>query len=442
MPSVMREWPPWPEFTSPDSLDGKASLLSMKKAIIAEYGADTLRQSWIKVCNELQAITDEIVEKGNGIIPIFDTAHVLADGFTESDQAEIKRIGAFICRSTIPEDETNALYDDMSRYVSDNNASIQAWPKESPSMLILYSSPTQNTIRSHPSQLGLQLKLNELWHGYDASEGTSPEPLAYFDGLRDRAPGQPFLGLGPHIDAGSLSRWADPAYRKVYDSVFRGKPENHDSFDISLRKNADPALYKATAHSSVLRTFQGWTALTPTQPREGTIMVYPNLNSVIAYVLLRPFFQPPKDKDADVMDPHAWTLSEEDSWFPGTFKSQSQRLSRASHPHLRLEECLVHMPKVTAGDTVWWHCDVCHAVDTEHLGKQNAAVAFIGSCPTTPVNSDYIKRQLEATLAGRPPPDYATGDDTDADETKMKGFVGLDGLNSAARGAFGFHKPE
>lgn len=359
MPSITQEWPAWPEFASPDPAENKDSnLLSIKKAIITEYGVDALRQSWIKVCTELEAITDEIVVKGNTIVPTFDTTRVLEKGFSDSEKAEIKRIGAFVCRATIPEDEANMLYKDMSQYVAENKAYIQGWPAESPSMLVLYNSPTQNTIRSHPNHLNLQRKLNQLWHGYDTTEGTSPEPLAYFDGLRDRAPGQPFLGLGPHIDAGSLCRWADSNYRRVYDSILRGRPEAHDSFNIGLRKDADQALYKAMAHSSVLRTFQGWTALTPTQPREGTVMVYPNLNTAIAYVMLRPFFQPPKDKGADIMDPHTWTLSEDDGWFPGTFKEQSQRLSRASHPHLRLEECLVHMPRVKAGDTVWWHCDV------------------------------------------------------------------------------------
>jgi hypothetical protein len=81
---------------------------------------------------------------------------------------------------------------------------------------------------------------------------------------------------------------------------------------------------------------------------------------------------------------------------------------------------------------------VCHAVDTEHLGKVNASVAFIGSCPTTPVNKAYIRRQLAATLAGRAPPDYAMDDGTDTDETKLKGYVGLDGLTGEARTAFGF----
>ena len=291
MRSVTQEWPAWPEFASPDHAEGKdINLLSIKKAIIAEYGVDTLRQSWIKVCNELRAITDEIVVKGNTIIPTFDTTRILTNGFSDFDQAEIKRIGAFVCRATIPEDEADMLYKDMSEYVANNKASIRSWPAESPSMLVLYNSPTQNTIRSHPNHLNLQHKLNQLWHGYDATKGTSPEPVVYFDGLRDRAPGQPFLGLGPHIDAGSLCRWADSKYRRVYESIFCGRPEAHDSFNIGLRKDADQALYKAIAHSSVLRTFQGWTALTPTQPREGTIMVYPNLSTTIAYVMLRLFF--------------------------------------------------------------------------------------------------------------------------------------------------------
>jgi hypothetical protein len=79
-------------------------------------------------------------------------------------------------------------------------------------MLALYNSPTQSTIRSHPNHLDLPHRLNELWHNYGDLENKSFELHVYTDGLRDRAPGQPFLGLGPHIDAGSLCRWADPAY--------------------------------------------------------------------------------------------------------------------------------------------------------------------------------------------------------------------------------------
>jgi len=42
-----------------------------------------------------------------------------------------------------------------------------------------------------------------------------------------------------------------------------------------------------------------------------------------------------------------------------TFKEDSQNLSPSSHPHLRLEDCMVHIPRVYPGDTIWWFCDVC-----------------------------------------------------------------------------------
>jgi hypothetical protein len=75
-------------------------------------------------------------------------------------------------------------------------------------------------------------------------------------------------------------------------------------------------------------------------------------------------------------------------------------------------------------------------VDTEHLGKNNASVAFIASCPTTQVNKDYVKMQLICTLEGRPAPDYS--EDNDLDEPKLNGYVGFDGLGTDARRAFGF----
>jgi hypothetical protein len=64
-------------------------------------------------------------------------------------------------------------------------------------------------------------------------------------------------------------------------------------------------------------------------------------------------------------------------------------------------------------------------------------VAFIAACPTTPANKTYVREQLRATLEGRPSADYAQGNDLD--ERTLNGYVGLDGLGSEARRAFGFH---
>ncbi|KAL2877053.1 hypothetical protein SGCOL_007674 [Colletotrichum sp. CLE4] len=356
MPGSVREWPAWPEYTDKDVHELKDSdFFSTKKAVISQYGAEALRESWFRVCEQLKAVTDEIVTKGRTIIPVFDAHNLLDKGFTETERDELKRVGTFVVRGVIPKAETTRHYEVLKHYVAENKHKIQGWPKEAPSMLMLYDSPTQNAVRSHPNHLQLQRLLNQLWHD-KSGEDASPDPLVYYDGVRDRPPQQEFLGLGPHIDAGSLARWADAAYREVYGNIFSGKPEMHDPYDLSLRKAANQELYPGVAHSSVFRSFQGWTALTRTAPREGTLLVYPSVTSAVAYMVLRPFFKPPVDS-ADVMDASKWTL-DESSYFPGTFKTQSQRLSRSSHPHLRLEECLIHVPKMEPGDTVWWHADV------------------------------------------------------------------------------------
>ncbi|OHE98578.1 hypothetical protein CORC01_06029 [Colletotrichum orchidophilum] len=435
MPGSVRDWPAWPEYTSKDTHELKdPDFLNTKKAIISQYGGEALRDSWLRVCEQLKAVTDEIVGKGRTIIPVFDAYTLLDKGFTETERDEVKRVGTFVVRGVIPKPEATQHYADLKRYVADNKQKIQGWPKETPSILMLYDSPTQNTLRSHPNQLQLQHLLNQLWHD-DNGDDTYSDPLVYYDGVRDRPPRQEFLGLGPHIDAGSLARWADTAYREVYGNIFSGKPERHDPYDLSVRKAANQDFYPGVAHSSVFRSFQGWTALTRTAPNEGTLLVYPNVATVVSYMLLRPFFKPPADC-VDVMDATKWTLDESSSNFPGTFKTQSQRLSRLSHPHLRLEECLIHVPKMEPGDTVWWHADVCHAVDPVHEGSENASVLYIAACPTTANNKKYVKKQLSDTLAGRPPPDQQQGNDLN--EKTLKGYVGLEGLSADAKRAFGF----
>ena len=67
--------------------------------------------------------------------------------------------------------------------------------------------------------------------------------------------------------------------------------------------------------------------------------------------------------------------------FPGTDLVNGDyvglRPSPEFHPHLRLDECMVSVPKVNPGDTVYWHCDVIHAVEREHTGSGDSAGNFI-----------------------------------------------------------------
>ena len=231
------------------------------------------------------------------------------------------------------------------------------WPNEQPYILQLYWSRAQVEARTHPRALALHHALNSMWHDDDDPEQKFAEPLAYADALRIRPPGIPFTGLGPHIDAGSLCRWGDPEYRKVYDKIWAGKPDEYDPYDLTHRKRADPAYYPGPAQSHVLRAFQGWTALTRAGAHEGSLLMYPDVKTLMAYVLLRPFFRPPEDK-GEILDAEKWTLDLEDPWFPGVWRHTPQEMSPEPFPHLRMKDCLVNIPEMYPGDTIWWHCDV------------------------------------------------------------------------------------
>jgi hypothetical protein len=77
-----------------------------------------------------------------------------------------------------------------------------------------------------------------------------------------------------------------------------------------------------------------------------------------------------------------------------------------------------------------------HAVDPTYNGEnENACAIYVAKCPSTTVSQAYIKRQLQSTLAGKPPSDYASGLDTN--ETRFKGYVGHHGLPEEGRAALG-----
>ncbi|KAI1252415.1 hypothetical protein MGN70_006990 [Eutypa lata] len=415
MPNPVQDWPDWPEMT-PETGELDPENVKIKKEIAAAYGEAALRKSWLAVCDRLKTLTDEIATKRTGVIPelAYDDFFKLGD----EEKQRLRDVGCFVIRGLVPEEAANDWFEDLSTYVQENKGAIDGWPAEAPFLLSLYWSRTQMEARTHPRAMALHRALNEMWHDDDDTGKAFAEPLVYADAVRIRPPGVPFRGLGPHIDAGSLSRWADPDYRKVYEQVWTGSPGEYDPYDLTDRKRANPAHFPGDAHSHVLRLYQGWTALTAAGAHEGSLMLFPEVKTSIAYVLLRPFFKPPVNKD-DILDAEKWTFDTEDPWFPGVWRNTSQELSPDAFPHLRLKECLVHIPKMGPGDTVWWHCDMCHAVEIEHKGEGVSSVAYIAATPTTEINSAYVKRQLEAFLSGTPPEDFRG-----CNESALKGYPG------------------
>jgi Protein of unknown function (DUF1479) len=295
----------------------------------------------------------------------------------------------------MPRDQALALKAQAREYIQANGGRVKAFPADDPAVYELYWTPTQTTARSHPNVLLTQKLLQTLWHSSDTtSQLSTTHPLTYADRFRIRNPGDAKFALGPHIDGGSLERWEDPEYSKVYRKIFEGQWEEYDAFDAKHRINAKMDLYNGAGACSMFRFFQGWLSMSDTGPKEGTLKLCPMLKHATSYLLLRPFFD---------LRTSQLTI---DSSFPGSVPGAAQEYNDETHPHLELQQTMVSVPKVEPGDFVAWHCDTIHSVDKEHQGAGDSSVLYIPACPMTPPNVDFLMRQRKAALAYSPPPDF------------------------------------
>jgi hypothetical protein len=232
--------------------------------------------------------------------------------------------------------------------------------------------------------------LNGLWHSRrGAGVDFDPRGLcSYADRIRQREPGDTSLGLSPHMDGGSVERWLDPAFGRVYERVFSADWRTYDPFDAAFRPEVKEIPSPAVCR--MFRTYQGWTALTEQGPGNGTLQLLPIAN-IMAYVLLRAL-------QDDVPDGELC----------GAQAGRALRL--VEQWHAPLLKALVPVPKVLPGDTVWWHPDVVHAVEDHNRGPGYSSVIYIGSAPDCAKNRAFLAIQKPAFLAGKSSPDFVAED--------------------------------
>ncbi|KAF9218717.1 DUF1479-domain-containing protein, partial [Gyrodon lividus] len=105
-----------------------------------------------------------------------------------------------------------------------------------------------------------------------------------------------------------------------------------------------------------------------------------------------------------------WELNLEGSDFPGSVPGKTQELNDDTHPHLRLAETMVSVPRIEPGDQVYWHCDIVHAVEGEHKGKDDSSVLYIPAVPLSVKNAVYLRDQRINFVHGLPAPDFPGGE--------------------------------
>ncbi|KAJ5992053.1 hypothetical protein N7451_007777 [Penicillium sp. IBT 35674x] len=186
---VLNKWPQWPEFTVSDvPLQSEDRMKGYNRAIVAEHGKQSLRKAWIKTCERLEQNTQQLITEGSSIIPVLEYEDL--ENFDNNEKQRMKELGCFVIREVIPQGEVFSQYRSLQGLIASNKESISAWPEANPAVYRIFWTPTRQAFRGHAGA------------------------------LRIRPPGKEFYGLGPHIDAGSLYRWTDSFYRKIYKNIF------------------------------------------------------------------------------------------------------------------------------------------------------------------------------------------------------------------------------
>lgn len=351
-------------------------------------------------------LADEVAlirKAGSTVIPELRWEDLRDGRISEHDRDRIRARGCVIIRGVFDRAEATDWNRRIGDYIAGNDYLEKAKTRAGldqyfsslaagrPQIFGLYWSKPQIEARQHINLDLTRRFLNRLWDPRQPGGGLEFDPdqqYNYADRLRRREPGDRSLGLSAHCDGGSVERWCDPGYQRVYHEIFFGDPDRYDPFQAAGR--TETREIPSPAVCSVFRTFQGWTALTAQGPGDGTLRLIP-LARAMAWVLLRAL-QPDVAPD-DLC---------------GAQPGRALAISPRWHQPLLAAE--VPIPHVEPGDTVWWHPDVIHAVEDEHRGSEYSNVIYIGATPHCARNADFMRRQAEAFLAGRSCPDFAPED--------------------------------
>jgi hypothetical protein len=347
-----------------------------------------------RVRAEVEQVEAEVAAGGT-VWPEIAFDDIASGRVTPEQVAAVQRRGCLVVRGHFPREQALAWDGDILDYVESNRffetysgpaddffASVGSKPEIYP----IYWSHAQMQARQSDRMATVQSFLNHRWT-YDAEGTTWFDPdrdSLYPDRIRRRPEGANSGGLGTHLDPGTLDLWMTEAYQRTFRHLFDGTPERYDPWDASYRTTGPQ--YPGSTMCSAFRTFQGWTALSDMAHDQGVLHTVP-IPAAMGYLMLRPLLSDVPDDDMCGVTTNR-TFPASERW------------------HSLLLRALVGIPDVSAGDSVWWHCDMIHSVAPVQDQRGWGNVMYIPAAPWCPRNEAYAEHVRTAFLAGDSPSDF------------------------------------
>lgn len=399
----------------------------VKSSIIEPKNTLKVKESWDRLLPQLEKKIDEIKSVGPTFVPEVRWDEVSSnEKLPPAAEKLFKERGCLIVRGVIPPSQAVEWKKSLEDYITAHPQLTGKTFQE------VHWSKCQVQARSHPNMIKLFQYVGKIWKIEDSEDSLVDESISivYPDRARIRKPGAA-VTLPLHQDSGSIERWEDEYYRKVYQEVWDGKWEDWNPWLMDRRLQGQQDLYGDLGQNgsvcSTFRTLQGWLGLSPNVAGEGTIKFLPNLKEVVPYLLLRPFFN-----ENGEFDPTT-------SYFPGADPGTGQFFAPDdAFSHLKQLESVISIPNVEPGDFVFWHADLLHEVDREHNGNRDSSVCYIGQCPLSAYNINTMEDTIQKFLSGEKPRDWAyvnniqghTCENDFSDRSQLSDILTLNGLQA------------
>ena len=368
-------------------IDVRDRIVAFKRSLAPRR--DALKRAYADAREHVRRAADKVredVAAGRPVVPELEYRDIKDSHVQEATRQAIRRTGCAVVRGVFPVDLARDWFAELGEYLEGNRYEQREVEKRSldkyfsalkagkPQIFNVYWSKPQVLARQDPKLAETRAFLDRLWR-YERVFDPDRQ-CTYADRVRRRQPGDKTLGLSPHMDAGTVERWIDPGYQRVYEHIFAGDWRSYDPFDgthrLATQEIPSPAV------CSMFRTYQGWTALTARGRKTEPCASFqsPKASRTCSFGRFRTTSRNPISAGRRLAAPSASALNGTPTSYPAWSRSR---------------RC---MP----GDTVFWHTDICHAVGDEHTGKEHASVIYIGSAPDCPKNRAYLPKQKRAFL--------------------------------------------